>query len=64
MTMELTLSELAGVVFVAVVLAATDATALSRLFVCVLAKKLGVEPAEIMNYTDATSGNSPDEGSG
>jgi hypothetical protein len=57
MTVELTLSELAGIVFVAVALAATDAAALSRLFVCVLAKKLGVEPADIMDYADATSGD-------
>jgi len=57
MTIELTLTELATIVLVAVALAATDAAALSRLFVGVLAKKLGVEPAEIMDYTDATSGD-------
>jgi len=57
MTVELTLTELAAIVFAAVALAATDAAALSRLFICVLAKKLGVEPSEIMAYADATDGD-------
>ena len=55
-TIGCSLAELAASVFVAVALAATDASALSRLFVCVLAKRLGVELAEIMNYADATAG--------
>jgi hypothetical protein len=60
MPLTLTTTELAAVVFVAVALAATDAAALSRLFVAVLAKKLGVKPSEIMRYDNATDGNDTD----
>lgn len=60
MPIELTTSELATIVFVAVALAATDAAALSRLFVAVLAKKLGIKPSEIMRYDSATDGDGSD----
>jgi DNA-binding Xre family transcriptional regulator len=55
---ELTLTgvELLGVITFAVALAATDAAAISRLFVAALAKKLSVKPGEILRYDDATDG--------
>jgi len=54
--MELTLAQLAAIVLVAVVLAATDASALSRLGIAWLSKKLGVKPGEISQYDSATDG--------
>ena len=55
---ELTLTgvELLGVITFAVALAATDAAAISRLFVAALAKKPSVKPGEILRYDDATDG--------
>lgn len=50
----LTWPEFGAVVMTAVALAATDAAALSRLLVAWLAKRLGVEPGEIMAYQSAT----------
>lgn len=46
-TVTLTTTELVGLVLFGVLLAATDAAALSRLGLAWLAKRLGVEPAEI-----------------
>jgi len=53
-TVTLTLLELAGVVFVAVGLAATDAAAISRLAVAYAAQKLGIKPKQITAYHRAT----------
>jgi len=53
-TVTLTLFELAGVVFIAVGLAATDAAAISRLAVAYAAQKLGIEPQQITAYQRAT----------
>lgn len=50
---SLTLTELALVVFAAVALAATDAAAISRLAITVVAKRLGVKPGEIYRYNEA-----------
>ncbi len=52
---------LAGIVFVAVGLAATDAASISRLAVAYLAKKLGIKPREIMAYGAATGDTTTDE---
>lgn len=60
---QLTLTELAGVVFVAVMLATTDAAAVSRLALAFASKKLGVKPADIQRYDDATDGESGDAAS-
>ncbi|ELZ22394.1 hypothetical protein C475_17818 [Halosimplex carlsbadense 2-9-1] len=57
MTLTLTVVELAAVVMAAVGLAATDASALSRVWVAWLAKRLGVEPAEIRATDAATDGD-------
>ncbi|AHG00907.1 hypothetical protein HALLA_12035 [Halostagnicola larsenii XH-48] len=57
--------ELAGIIGAAVALAATDAAALSRLAITVLAKKLGVKPMEIYQFSAATSDQeSPEDGEG
>lgn len=56
MTVTLTLYQLGAVVFVAVVLAATDAAAISRLGIAFAAKKMGVEPGEVTKYDQATDG--------
>lgn len=53
MSLTLTLGELAAVVLVSVLLAVTDGSALSRLGVAWLAKKLGVRPEEIRATNDA-----------
>jgi hypothetical protein len=60
MTVTLSYVELAATVGAAVALAATDASALSRLGITYVAKRLGVEPGEIYRYDSATSGD-PDE---
>lgn len=60
MTVTLSYVELAATVGAAVALAATDASALSRLAITYVAKRLGVEPGEIYRYDSATSGD-PDE---
>lgn len=59
MTIEVTLTvwEFAAIVLGAVALAATDAAAISRLAVAWLAKKAGVKPGEIMQYDNATDGD-------
>lgn len=57
MTVTLTLLEVAGVALAAVALAATDATAISRLAIAFAAKKLGVEPSEVTRYDRATDGD-------
>jgi hypothetical protein len=63
MTVTLTYAELAATIAAAVALAATDAAALSRLAVTVVAKRLGVKPREIYRFDAATSGEeSPDDG--
>jgi len=56
MTVSITLTfvELAGLLAIAVGLAATDAAAISRLGVAWVAKKAGIEPGEIMRYNNAT----------
>jgi hypothetical protein len=56
-TISLTLVELGAVVFAAIVLAATDASAISRLGVTFAAKRLGVSPGEIYQYDQATDGD-------
>jgi hypothetical protein len=55
--MELSLAQLAAIVFGAVVLASTNAAALSRLGMAWLSKKLGVKPREISQYDNATDGD-------
>jgi len=50
---ELTLLQLAGVVAVAVILAVTDGTSLSRIGVAWTAKKLGVSPGDVYQYDTA-----------
>jgi hypothetical protein len=59
----LSLAELLAVVLVAVTLAVTDGAALSRLGIAWLAKRLGVEPGEVVAYRNATDeeAGSPDE---
>jgi len=56
MTVSITLTfvELAGLLAIAVGLAATDAAAISRLVVAWVAKKAGIEPSQIARYNDAT----------
>jgi len=54
--LTLTLVEMAGVVFAAVALAATDAAALSRLAVAWVAKRAGLEPREVLAFDRATDG--------
>jgi uncharacterized protein (UPF0210 family) len=61
MTVELTLTELAAVVGVAVGLAATDAAALSRLGLTVVSKRVGVEPSEIYAFSAAADDRDPDD---
>ncbi len=58
--MELTLAQLAAIVFGAAVLASTNAAALSRLGIAWLSKKLGVKPGEISKYDSATDGADSD----
>jgi len=53
-TITLTFVELAALIAIAVGLAATDAAAISRLGIAFAAKKLGIKPAEIMQYNSAT----------
>lgn len=55
----LALHELLTLIFVAVVLATTDAAALSDMGVAWLSKKLGVKPGDIRAYDAATSGDDP-----
>jgi hypothetical protein len=62
MTVTLTHLELAATVAAAVALAATDAAALSRLAVTVVAKRLGVKPRDIYRFDAATSGDAEPEG--
>jgi len=57
----LSLVELGAVIAMAVGLAATDAAAVSRLLVTVVAKKLGVSPGEIYAYDQATGGEDAEE---
>lgn len=52
-TVDLTLLELGAVVGGAVLLAVTDAAALSRLGIAWLAKKLGVSPQLLSRYQSA-----------
>lgn len=61
MSLSLTFGELSGVVFVAVVLAVTDGSALSRLLTAWLAKRLGIRPEEIRATTAATDDEDGDE---
>ena len=63
-TVTLSLLELAGVVGAAVGLAATDAAALSDLFVAYASKKLGVSPGDIRAYDAATDGDGGGGGDG
>lgn len=56
MTVTLTYAELAATIAAAVALAATDAAALSRLAITVVAKRLGVKPRDIYRFDAATSG--------
>lgn len=60
MSITLTLTELAVIVFVAVGLASTDASAISRLAVTYTSKKLGISPNEIYQMNEATDGSEPD----
>jgi len=53
-TITLTFVELAGLIAMAVGLAATDASAISRLAVAWTAKKAGIEPSQITRYNNAT----------
>lgn len=53
----LSLVELGAIVAFAVGLAATDASAVSRLLVTAVAKRAGLEPGEIMRYGDAAEGD-------
>jgi len=50
----LTLAELLGVVLFATTLAVTDGAALSKLLVAALGKRIGVKPATVTEYDDAT----------
>lgn len=59
MAIELTLTELAAIVGVAVALSSTDAAALSRLAVTFVSKRLGIEPSEIYAVSAATSDREP-----
>lgn len=61
MAITLTLTELGLIVLGAVVLASTDAAALSRLGVTWLSKKLAVSPTEIYRTSEATDGTEPDD---
>lgn len=54
MSITLTVTELAGVVVVAVALAATDAAALSDLAVAWVARRAGLEPAQVSKWSKAT----------
>jgi len=62
MSGTLTYVEAAGVAGAAVLLAATDASALSRLGMAWLAKKLGVSPAAIRATDAATDGEAQESG--
>jgi hypothetical protein len=57
----LTFEQVAGVVVFAVMLAASDPAALSRIGTTWIAKKAGVRPTEIQNYEAATDGNEDTE---
>lgn len=59
----LSLAELLAVVLVAVTLAVTDGAALSWLGIAWLAKRLGIEPSEMVAFKNATdvSSNSGEE---
>lgn len=57
---ELALAELLAVVLGAVALATTDAAALSKMLLAWISKKLGVKPADIESYQQATDGDSDD----
>lgn len=57
-SITLSVAELAAVVLAAVALATTDASAVSRLAVAFIAKKLGIKPAEITRYQSATEDDS------
>jgi hypothetical protein len=54
----LSLTELFAVALVASTLAVTDGAALSRLGIAWLAKRLGIEPSEVVAYRNATDGDS------
>jgi len=54
-TITLTFLQLAALIGIAVGLAATDASAISRLAVAWVAKKAGIEPSQITRYNDATN---------
>lgn len=54
----LSLTELLAVALVASTLAVTDGAALSRLGIAWLAKRLGIEPGEVVAYRNATDGDS------
>lgn len=63
-SVTLTYAELAGVVFTAVALAASNPAALSRIGVTVLATKAGLKPSEIREFTAATDDSGTDSGEG
>lgn len=50
----LTLAELLGVVLFATTLAVTDGAALSKLLLAALGERIGVKPATVTAYDDAT----------
>jgi len=56
MTVSITLTflQLAALIAIAVGLAATDASAISRLAVAWVAKKAGIKPSQITRYNNAT----------
>jgi len=62
LTLTLSLYELLAIVLAAVTLAVTDGSALSRLGMAWLAKKLGVRPDEIRATSSATVADGGEEG--
>jgi hypothetical protein len=50
----LTLAELLGVVLFTTTLAVTDGAELSKLLLAALGKRIGVKPATVLAYDDAT----------
>jgi hypothetical protein len=55
--LTLSLAELGGIVLGAVVLAASDPAAVSRMGTAYVGKRLGVDPGEISKYEQATDGD-------
>jgi hypothetical protein len=58
--LTLTLAELLGVVLFTTTLAVTDGAALSKLLLAALGKRIGVEPATVTAYDDATDDDQDD----